>query len=742
VSRQSLTAAPVRGKEPARGVLQRKCACGQHTGGGAECEHCKKRGEEEKRRGARLQARLALGSPGDSFEREADRIAETVAGGRFEQGPIAAGPAGARPVLRKPADAREAGEAPPVVEAALRAPGRPLSPAVRGFMEPRIGHDFSRVRVHTGELASRSAREVGALAYTVGNDVVFGEGGYSPGTGAGRNLLAHELVHVVQQGESRISPTVQRLGVLEGLGVLLGISEGDYSKEELFQYLGKVTGTGKIEGSYDSDNKARDIVRKWRSGKLDIDLFPATRKLLILEMQDGVVTDGDREGIMTVLENSNNRDLREIFSPGGVNPKQLRKDLDSGNFKKRLESFFTSRFEGGAEALVEKGEVKPVGGVDLKKMSPEKRRELIQGNFEKSDWSFATRILDDLTQSAAALDFSDEKELVLEIEKRLRTSRLMEESQKLFGSAFEYPNKPQAKACLPENKGKPLNEQKPNPRVNAAAQAYWGPVQEGSPVPGFSSSYFFELTPAGKENAYKALSTLFTPQSSICKMTLIHCDYLASVVHFRAFAETLGTQEFDDRVKKGLIDMKLTYYGFKYLEPQLASSTKAYSLQEVRPDSEEDLIIGDHVMFWNHRAYDLINEQIRNAWRLENAILTDRKAKVDYFLGHGSGKQTKETMKQKLAEEYNIVVGQADRVIERTKSKNAPVAAGARQEMAKKFPRVQEQSGNWLIQGQAHSKTFNDPLKKIKPSDPELIGLHDPDDPSKMNFVKRPIESR
>lgn len=743
MNRQSLAAAPG-ARSPVRGVLQRKCACGQHTGGG-ECEECRKRDEEERSRTGRLQAKLALGAPGDLFEREADRIAERVAGGGFGTGGVStgpAGPAGARPVLRKPADARDGGEAPAVVEEALRAPGRPLPPAVRGFMEPRIGHDFSRVRVHTDDLASRSARAVGALAYTVGSDVVFGEGRYAPDTGAGRNLLAHELVHVVQQGESRTSPTVQRLGVLEGLGVLLGISEGDYSREELLDYLRKVTTAGRIEGSYDSDNKARDIVRKWRSGKLDFDLFPATRKLLILEMQDGVVTDGDREGILTILENSNNRDLREIFSPGGVNPKQLRKDLDSGNFKKRLESFFTNRFEGGAEALVDKGEVKPVGGVDLKKMSPEKRKQLIEGHFEKADWKFATQILDDMTQSADALDFSDEKELVTEIEKRLRTSRLMEQTQKLFGSAFEYPNKPSAKACLPENKGKPLNEQKPNPRVNAAAQAYWGPVQEGSPVPGFSSSYFFELTPEGKKNAYQALATLFTPQSSICKMTLIHCDYLASVVHFRAFADTLGTQEFNDRVRKGLIDMKLTYYGFKYLEPMLASSTKAYSLQEVRPDTEEDLIIGDHVMFWNHRAYDLINERIRNAWRLENAILTERKGKEDYFLGHGSGKQTKATMKQKLAEEYNDVVGQAERVIAKTKSKNAAAAAAGRQEMAGKFPRLQEAGGQWLITGQAHSKVFNDPLKKIKPTDPELIGLHDPDNPGMMNFVKRPIESR
>ena len=108
-------------------------------------------------------------------------------------------------------------------------------------------------------------------------------------------------------------------------------------------------------------------------------------------------------------------------------------------------------------------------------------------------------------------------------------------------------------------------------------------------------------------------------------MTLIHCDYLASVVHLRTFAETLGVEEFNDRVRKGVIDMKLTYYGFAYLESLLACSSKAVSLQEVRPDSEEDLIIGDHVMFWNHRAYDLINERIGNAWRLENAILTERK---------------------------------------------------------------------------------------------------------------------
>ena len=115
---------------------------------------------------------------------------------------------------------------------------------------------------------------------------------------------------------------------------------------------------------------------------------------------------------------------------------------------------------------------------------------------------------------------------------------------------------------------------------------------------------------------------------------------------------------------------------------------------------------------------------------------------MDYFLGHGSGKNTKDTMKRKLAEEYNEVAQKADKVIKKTRSKSAPVAAAARQEMNKNFPRIQERNGEWRITGPSHSKMFDDPLKTINPTDPELIGLRDPDDPSKMNFVKRPIESR
>ncbi|GAC1343001.1 MAG: hypothetical protein NVSMB27_02480 [Ktedonobacteraceae bacterium] len=89
---------------------------------------------------------------------------------------------------------------PPVVHDVLSSSGKPLDAGTKAFMEPRFGHDFSRVRVHTDERAAESARAVNALAYTVGRDIAFGVGQYAPRTNEGKRLMAHELTHVVQQG--------------------------------------------------------------------------------------------------------------------------------------------------------------------------------------------------------------------------------------------------------------------------------------------------------------------------------------------------------------------------------------------------------------------------------------------------------------------------------------------------------------------------------------------------------------
>jgi hypothetical protein len=74
---------------------------------------------------------------------------------------------------------------------------------VRAFYEPRFGQDFSGVRVHTDAKAAEAARAANARAFTVGQDVLFGKGEYAPDTMAGKQFLAHELVHTLQQDSVR-----------------------------------------------------------------------------------------------------------------------------------------------------------------------------------------------------------------------------------------------------------------------------------------------------------------------------------------------------------------------------------------------------------------------------------------------------------------------------------------------------------------------------------------------------------
>jgi hypothetical protein len=133
------------------GLLQRKCACGTHTIAGGECESCSK-------------------------EKSSSQL------------------------QRSAASAEGVSEVPPIVHDVLRSSGQPLDAHTRSFFESRFDHDFSRVRVHTDTRAAESAHAVNALAYTVGRDIVFGAGQYTPGTNAGQRLLAHELTHAAQQG--------------------------------------------------------------------------------------------------------------------------------------------------------------------------------------------------------------------------------------------------------------------------------------------------------------------------------------------------------------------------------------------------------------------------------------------------------------------------------------------------------------------------------------------------------------
>jgi hypothetical protein len=102
---------------------------------------------------------------------------------------------------------------PPVVHGVLGSPGQALDDGTRSFMESRFGYDFSQVRVHTGAQAAESARAVGAHAYTIGGDIVFDTGKYDPHSSMGRELLAHELTHAIQQSGISSSSSLDDVAV-------------------------------------------------------------------------------------------------------------------------------------------------------------------------------------------------------------------------------------------------------------------------------------------------------------------------------------------------------------------------------------------------------------------------------------------------------------------------------------------------------------------------------------------------
>lgn len=161
-----------------------------------------------------VQPRLAVSPPGDVYEQQAERAAEQVLddqGGAARPGltpapPPPADPPGSGPARlqasRHPGAPARGSDAPPVVHEVLATPGAGLDTDTRRRMERRLGHDFSRVRVHADAPAAHSAQAVSALAYAAGQHVVFDAGRYAPGTEEGARLLAHELAHTVQQGEA------------------------------------------------------------------------------------------------------------------------------------------------------------------------------------------------------------------------------------------------------------------------------------------------------------------------------------------------------------------------------------------------------------------------------------------------------------------------------------------------------------------------------------------------------------
>ena len=227
--------------------LQRKCSCGKSMGLTGNCSECDSKklilqrqvsnqaGEKEappimhELPGSpftKIQPKLRIGAPNDKYEQEADRIAEQVMRmpessvqrqiGTEKEETIQAKPIGnITPLIKRQTENEETIQtkrtSSPVtttrqfaqtgIQNLRQSGGRLLPPSTRAFMEPRFGNDFSRVRIHDDSKADVAARAVNARAFTIGNDIFFRTSEFQPRNPTGQRLLAHELTHVIQQGQ-------------------------------------------------------------------------------------------------------------------------------------------------------------------------------------------------------------------------------------------------------------------------------------------------------------------------------------------------------------------------------------------------------------------------------------------------------------------------------------------------------------------------------------------------------------
>jgi hypothetical protein len=206
-----------------------------------------------------LQTKLLISQPGDRYEQEADRIADQVmrmpesdlppqvAQEKSDGESIQAKPRANRtiPSVQERVDPEEqtvqtkqAGERSSQADANVEAQarsfmggGQPLPVPARNYFEPRFGHDFRNVRIHTGPTAAESAQALNARAFTLGSDIAFGEGEYTAGSWESQRLLAHELTHVVQpennsirlaEDEERYFPTMTAMSAVTHACSLMG----------------------------------------------------------------------------------------------------------------------------------------------------------------------------------------------------------------------------------------------------------------------------------------------------------------------------------------------------------------------------------------------------------------------------------------------------------------------------------------------------------------------------------------
>lgn len=186
---------------PSRAIGRKPGACA--CGGG--CPACK----DDHGGPLKIQKKsLEISAPTDADEIQADEIARKVVDGQRAEiagtsGTInrkGGGPANVTPEFRSKLET-------------VRGGGQTLDNSIRGEMESKMGMDLSGVRIHAGSDAHSMSEDISARAFTLGQDIFFGRGEFDTRSRRGKELLAHELVHTVQQAGAKVQPKIQRAPV-------------------------------------------------------------------------------------------------------------------------------------------------------------------------------------------------------------------------------------------------------------------------------------------------------------------------------------------------------------------------------------------------------------------------------------------------------------------------------------------------------------------------------------------------
>jgi hypothetical protein len=220
------------------------------------------------------------------------------------------------------------GEAPPIVHEALRGQGRPLDAQTRSYFEPRLGQDFSEVRVHTGGLAAQSARAVAARAYTVGSDVVFDEGRFAPHSVEGRHLLGHELAHVVQQRGGGLTP---------GTGLRVGAANDAY------EAAADRAADAVARGGHASPGAAQSGVLRRAPGDapaVPSPLIAMNQSLASVELEEGEAASKDNPKLVQVAEsykaNPSARVRLSAYLTSGAQNSSAQESAERGKLNTRM----------------------------------------------------------------------------------------------------------------------------------------------------------------------------------------------------------------------------------------------------------------------------------------------------------------------------------------------------------------------------------------------------------------------